>query len=188
VTRYKTVRDDSEGEAWTQKRAQIQNSFAEKNDQLSRELSVARRKKSSILSRQDAAQAKLQSIEYKIQQLTKNIAIEIEKVEEEKKHAEQEYINNQKKSLEQQVHTYLLGDAGVLVKSQENIKATSEKVEQAFGDLAMERFTKALQQKLTWIDQVKQEKSPEILRQVEGMETVCQRLQCILTEMGVEQT
>lgn len=183
VTRYRTVRDDSAGEKWDQRRAQIQNAFAIRNDSLSKELAAARRRRNDVSARRDANQAKLKSIEDKIHQLESVIALESEKLEQEKKQAAQEYMNLRRSSLQQQVQVYLLGESSVLTRIEANMASVAEETEQAFIKLAMDRFTHALQQKLQWIDQMRQEKSPEILRQAENLSGICQQLKRILAGM-----
>ncbi len=183
VTRYRTVRDDSAGEAWDQRRAQIQNAFAERNDSLKKELAAARRRKDNIAAMKDANLAKLESIEDKIYRLECVIKLEREKLEQEKKLAAQEYMNLCRVSLQQQVQAYLSGESGVLARTEVAMRAGADETEQVFVELAMERFTQALQQKLRWIDQMRQEKCPEILRQVENLSEISQKLQRILIEM-----
>lgn len=183
VMRYRTVRDDSAGHKWDQRRARIQNAYAVKNDSLSKELAAARRRKNNILARQDVNQTKLKTIEEKISQLEKVIALESEKLEQEKRHAEEEHMELRRASLQQQVEEYLLSGNGVLARVQENRASIAEKFEKAFIRLAMDQFTQALQQKLQWIDQMKREKTPEILRQAENLGQICERLQNILKEM-----
>ena len=183
VTRYRTVHDDSAGKKWDQKRAQIQNAFAIRNDSLSKELAAARRRRNDVSARRDVNQTKLKSVEEKITQLESRIALESEKLEQEKKQAAQEYMDLRKSSLQQQVQAYLLGESSVLTRIEANMASVAEEIEQAFIKLAMDRFTQALQQKLQWIDQMKQEKSPEILQQAENLGGICQQLQKILTEM-----
>lgn len=186
VTRYRTVRDDSAGEKWDRRRAEIQNAFASRNNALSGELASAKRRRSTLSAEQEKNQAKLRSVEDKIQQLERNIRLESEKLEMEKKNAAQEYIALRKDSLRKQVQVYLLGDAGVLTRARAGMAAAAEKTEQEFTALAMCRFTQARDQKLKWIEQTKQEKSPEILRQAEDLEGICQRLQKILLEVEGE--
>lgn len=184
VTRYRTRRDDSAGEAWDQRRAQIQNAFVAESDKLSKELAAARRRKENLTAQKEANQTKLKSVEDKIRQLERNIAVESEKLEKEKKHAAQEYLNLCRSALQKQVQEYLLGEeSSVLTRTETNMASVAEQTEQTFIRLAMDRFTKALQQKLQWIEQMKQEKSPEILQQAVNLNEICQQLQKILTEM-----
>lgn len=183
VTRYRTVYDDSKGEAWDRQRAKIQNDFAVKNDDLTKRLAAAQREKKRISARQDVNQAKLRSLEDKIRRLKQDIALESEKLRQEKELAAQEYLELRRSSLHQQVRSYLLGDSGILAQAEKNTAAAAEKIEHSFIKLAMDRFTQALHQKLQWIDQIKQEKSPEILRQADSLGEICQRLKSILTEV-----
>lgn len=182
VTRYRTVRDDSAGEAWDQRRAQIQNAYVSRNDSLSKELAAARRRKDALSTKQNVNLEKLRAAEDKIDQLKRMVALESEKLEQEKKHAAEEYLNLRKASLQKQIKTYLFGKSGVLVQTEASMASVAEETEQAFIRLAMDRFTKAQHQKLQWIDQMKQEKSPEILKQAENLEGICQKLRELLME------
>lgn len=183
VTRYRTVYDDSAGEQWDQKRANIQNAFAIRNDKLSRELAAARRREGDVSARQEVNQKKLKSVKDRIFQLESRIALEREKLEKEKEQAAKEYINLYRASLQQQIQAYLLGESGVLTQKEVHLASAAEETEREFTRLAMERFTCALNQKLQWIEQMKQEKSPEILQQAENLSGICRQLKKIQTEM-----
>lgn len=183
VTRYRTVRDDSAGEQWDREQAQIQNAFAVRKDRLDKELAAAQRRKSDLSARRDANQLKLKSVEDKIRQLEGNIVLEREKLEQEKKQAAKEYMNLRRASLQQQIQEYLLGESSVLTRTEAHMASAAEETERTFTKLAMDRFTCALNQKLQWIEQMKQEKSPEILQQAENLNEVCRQLQEIRTEM-----
>lgn len=183
VTRYETVLDDSAGEQWDQKQARIQNAFAVRSDALSKELAAARRRKSDLSARRDANQMKLKSVEDKICQLESMIELEREKLEQEKRQAAKEYMNILRASLQQQIHAYLLGESGVLTRIEAHMAYAAEETEREFTRLAMDRFTFVLNQKLRWIDQMEQEKYPEILHQAENLSGICQRLQKVQTEM-----
>lgn len=182
VTRYRTVRDDSEGARWDQKRAQIQNAYVSNNDRLSRELAAAQRRKNNLLVEKEANQTKLRSVDEKIRQLKSRIKDEGEKLELEKRLAAQEYLDLRKTSLREQVQAHLLGESGVLAQTKIGIASVANEVEQAFIAFAMARFTTAIQQKLGWIEQEKQGKRPEILRQVENLGGICKKLQKMLDE------
>lgn len=183
VTRYRTVRDDSAGQAWDQKCAKIEHAFLEKNDQLTKELGAAQRKKDRLLAQQATTQQRLAGLEERIRTLKQDIAIETQKVEKEKKQAAQEYLSLRKDSLKRQIRTYLLGDGGVLEYAEKAMASTVQTVEQSFEALAMERFTKALEQKLRWIAQMEQEESPEILQQANALSAVCKDLESLIAKV-----
>ena len=183
VIRYRTVRDDSAGKAWDQRKAEIQNAFAVRNDSLSKELAAARRQKTRVSAMLDANQTKARSIEEVIRRLGDKIALEREKLEQEKRQAAQEYLELRRTSLHQQIHVYLLGESGVLAETEEAMKSIAEETEQAFVSLAMDRFTRALEQKLQWIQETMREKRPGILRQAENLSEIGNQLRKILEEM-----
>ena len=183
VTRYRTVRDDSAGKQWDQQRAQIQNAFVNRNNELSREIAAAIRKKNELTTKQQTNQTRIQTLEDKIQKLEREIKLEREKVETEKQKAAQEYLNQCKALLREQVQAYLLGETGIIVKVDASIASFTEKTVQSFIQLAMDRFTKALQQKLRWIDQMQEEKRPALLQQMEHLEEITRRLKKIREEM-----
>lgn len=183
VTRYRTVRDDSAGEQWDKRKAEIQNAFTVRNDSLSKELAAAQRQKARLSAMLDANQKKAQSIEEAIRRLGDRIALEREKLEQEKRQAAQEYLDLRRTSLRRQIQAYLLGESGVLAETEETMKSIAEETEQAFISLAMERFTQALEQKLRWIQETMREKRPEILRQAENLSGVCSQLREILEGM-----
>jgi len=131
----------------------------------------------------DANQTKARSIEEAIRRLGDKIALEREKLEQEKRQAAQEYLDLRRTSLRQQIQAYLLGESGVLAETEESMKSIAEETEQAFISLAMDRFTQALEQKLQWVQETMQEKSPEILRQAENLSETGRRLREILKEM-----
>lgn len=183
VTRYKTVKDDSAGKTWDRRKAEIQNAFVVRNDSLSKELAAARRQKARVSAMLDTNQAKVRSIEEAIRQLGDKIALEREKLEQEKRQAAQEYLELRRKSLHQQIQAYLLGESGVLAETEGTMKSIAEETEQAFVSLAMDGFTRALEQKLQWIQETMREKSPEILRQAESLSEIGSQLRKILEEM-----
>lgn len=183
VTRYRTVRDDSAGKKWDQQYAQIQNAFVIRKEDLSKEIAAARRKKNELTTKQQTDQTRIQTLEDKIQELERKIKLEREKVEDEKQKAAQEYLNQCKVLLREQVQAYLLGETGIIVKVDTSIASFTEKTVQSFIQLAMDRFTQALQQKIRWIDQMQEEKRPALLQQMEHLEEITKRLKKIKEEM-----
>ena len=186
VTGFRIDHDDSAGEMWDQKRAQIQNAFAIRNDSLNKELASAKRRIKYLSDNLDINQEKLKSVSDRIKRLEQTIALEKEKLITEKKYAAEEYMNLRKSSLKKQITSYLLSEeSGILTKIELNIKSFAEETEQSFIKLADKQFTEAFNQKLLWIDQVTQEKKPLILQQAEKLNNIVRHLTKIHEEMGL---
>lgn len=183
VTRWRTVRDDSKGKEWDRKKAQIQNSFLTKYDQLSRELSAAKRRQSMMSAQQNINRDRLKILNERIRKLETDIEREKKLLEKTKKQAAQEYLNLRRTSLKKQIRNYLFEKEDIFSQMTERIKSIAVSTEKKFIQLAMDWFTVALEEKLQWIEQLRQEKSPEILRQAEDLREIREKLKNILKEL-----
>lgn len=183
VTRYHTVRDDSRGEAWDQKRIQIQNSFVAENNRLTKELNAQERRRLRLESEHKANQDKITSLEAKINKLKEQIRTEEQKLAQEKQLVAKEYLALCKKNLKQQIQSYLLGEDGICSHVLKNLAVNGENAEIELTHEAMKRFDDAIRQKIQWIEQMEHEKQPEILKQAKILGSTGERLQEMIKQM-----
>lgn len=166
VTRYREVRDDSEGAAWDRKKAALLNPLIEADLKLKKQLEAAKRSELRLRSAREDKETVYQKACQRVEELEKKVRVEEETLRHKKEYAAQEYLASYKKHLIEQIERYLFGETGVEAQILQNLNSNITHMEQEFTDWAFDRFQRAINRKLAWIEQARQQKYPELLRQV----------------------
>ena len=166
VTRYREVRDDSEGTAWDQKRAALLNPLIQASLQLKKQLEAAKRSELRLRNAKEDQEEAYQKARQRVEVLEEKVRMEEKTLQHKKEYAAQEYLSSYKKHLIGQVEHYLFGEAGVETQILQNLNSNIAYTEREFTDWAFDRFQRAIDRKLVWIEQARQKKYPELLQQV----------------------
>ena len=134
-------------------------------------------------AQQNINRDRLKILNERIRKLETDIERDKKLLEKTKKQAAQEYLNLRRTSLKKQIRNYLFEKEDIFSQMTERIKSIAVSTEKKFIQLAMDWFTVALEEKLQWIEQLRQEKSPEILRQAEDLREIREKLKNILKEL-----
>lgn len=170
VTRYRQVRDDSEGAAWDRNKAALLNPLIEADLKLKKQLEAAKRSELRLRNAKDDQETAYQRARQRVEELEKKVRMEEETLRHKKEYAAQEYLASYKKHLIEQVEHYLFDETtGVEVQIRQNLNNNIVHMEQEFTDWAVDRFQRAIDRKLTWIEQARQQKYPDLLQQVQRL-------------------
>lgn len=187
----KPMTDDSAGQAWDRERKRLQrqqNAYANKLDDLNREKQAKERECNSCYKNERETDAKIKALECEIEQLKGQITTEKEKIETQKRKAMSKYMEQCRNILKKQLHRYLYGESedapGVIQKLEEEWNGRIDEGKENLKTKAIEMYEDSVQQKLVWIAQAKQEKSPQLQKAVHDLTSAKSRLEICLEKIN----
>ena len=154
-TGYRTVQDDSAGKAWDAKKQEI--------------LNIAIKAIDRITSQKGAAEIEELNRQLEIQKATDELAM---------KKAEREYLYNRIKNMEDHVKKYF--DEIASRQIQDNMDNELKNQRKKLIAWALERYREAVQQKLSWVEQCKLEKAPELQSSISNIKSVIEKINEII--------
>lgn len=177
-TEPRTMRDDSEGEAWDEEHRRLQerqNRYAARYDDLRKK----KAEKERLLRRYqaDAAEneARIRRLEQELRTNEELLRAEQETDEKQRELAMQAYLKQCRKQLGIWVHRHLHGTDGDDGELQRLTDAWKENLAAAGEDMqrrAHALYEEAVRQKIAQLEQAKQEKSPVLMREVQELTRV----------------
>lgn len=184
------IKDDSLGKKWDNQKRTLTNNYDKEMASLSRELSRAQREYDNAKREYNRATEKTHKLQADLQEKEAFFRKKKELYEHAKRVATEEYLTQCKQSLCSQIRTYLLGsdeakksDAGVLMQLKQKMSALFETSKPKFENIAIEYYEKALQQKLTEIDQAIQHNTPYLQSQLMSLKNADSQLGQMIMRM-----
>jgi GTP-binding protein EngB required for normal cell division len=184
VTRYKNVTDDSLGQKWDSEKIKISNRYHKELVKLKRRSDNEHREYEHRKIEYSEAQNTRRVREAELQQQRKIHDANVEKINQEKKYAEQEYLKAFKDSLCQQIKQYLLGaDNGVLHQLNQNMAETFKQIVPIFEKIAIDHYESAMKQRIEELDAAIAQNTPQLRLQLQSITYAAGRLDQLYREM-----
>ena len=169
VTKYRTVADDSKGEAWDRKMASEINPLIDEEYRLKKELEAAQRSERRLRAERADKEEAYQRAKKRVEELEEKARVEEETLRHKREYALKEYLVSCRKSLVAEIEHYLFGEDSVEAQISQSLEGDIKQMEEDFTRWAVERFQKAIDKKLEGIEQAKQQKYPELLKQADSL-------------------
>lgn len=184
VTRYRNISDDSLGQKWDNEKSSISNRYHRELAKLKRRSEKEHREYERRKCEYNEAQNTSQVREAELQQQRKIHDANIEKINQEKKYAEQEYLKAFKDSLCQQIKQYLLDvDNGVLHQLNQNMAETFEQIVPIFEKIAIDHYESAMKQRIEELDAAIAQNTPQLRLHLQSITYAAGRLDQLYREM-----
>lgn len=176
--KYKTIEytDDSRGRAWDEKQMKL-NDMRRKEEELRQKAAAAQRalkrcqdERNDEIKRQDYLQIRINDLEREIRELK-------ETREKEEKLAKQQYLNLSCKRINEQLTEYLFGEDGAQQRIEEWLEKRMRKEAGILEEQTIQQFRNVVRCKLKWIDAVRNQKTPEVMKQAQALANICKVLE-----------
>lgn len=177
-TGYRTVQDDSAGKAWDAKKQEILNIAIKAIDRITRQKGAAERRLTRLSKEKESQGASLARIAKEIEELNRQLEIQKATDELAMKKAEREYLSNRIKNMEDHIKKYF--DEIASRQIQDNMDSELKNQRKKLIDWALERYKEAVQQKLSWVEQCKLEKAPELQSSISNLKSVIEKINEII--------
>lgn len=177
-TGYRTVQDDSAGKAWDAKKQEILNIAIKAIDRITSQKGAAERRLTRLSKEKESQGAILARIAKEIEELNRQLEIQKATDELAMKKAEREYLYNRIKNMEDHVKKYF--DEIASRQIQDNMDNELKNQRKELIAWALERYREAVQQKLSWVEQCKLEKAPELQSSISNLKSVIKKINGII--------
>lgn len=177
-TGYRTVQDDSAGKAWDAKKQEILNIAIKAIDRITSQKGAAERRLMRLSKEKESQGAILARIAKEIEELNRQLEIQKATDELAMKKAEREYLYNRIKNMEDHVKKYF--DEIASRQIQDNMDNELKNQRKKLIAWALERYREAVQQKLSWVEQCKLEKAPELQSSINNLKSVIEKINEII--------
>ncbi len=188
-TEVRTMRDDSAGRDWDDRRWALQeqqNRQSVEYERLRREKMDKEKHLRYYQQRADESEARICRLREQLRRYEEQLKAEKQRDETERKHALQAYIEQCRRHLCDWVHRYLCGvndDEGEIEHLLDAWKERLEEVRKDMQSEARQIYEEAEAQRIAQLEAAKQEQAPELIREVQDLTRAKMLLERSITQM-----
>ena len=172
----RTYTDDSKGRAWDKKQQEL-NQMRLKEEELRQKSAAAQRavnrcrsEQNDVKKRQDYLQARIDDLECEIKELK-------ETRRKEEMLARRQYLALSRKRINAQVTEYLFGEDGAQQRIEGWLETHLQRERGILEEQTIQQFRTVIHCKFKWIDAVRNQKMPEVLKQAQTLANICETLE-----------
>ena len=188
-TEVRTMRDDSAGRDWDDRRRALQeqqNRQSVEYERLRREKMDKEKHLRYYQQRADESEARIRRLKEQLRRYEEQLNAEKQRAETERKHALQAYIEQCRRHLCDWVHRYLCGANDDEGEIEHLLDAWKERLEEVRKDMqreARQMYEEAETQRIAQLEAAKQEQAPELMREVQDLTRAKMLLERSITQM-----
>lgn len=188
-TEVRTMRDDSAGRDWDDRRLALQeqqNRQSVEYERLRREKMDKEKHLRYYQQRADESEARVCRLKEQLRRYEEQLKAEKQRDETERKHALQAYLEQCRRHLCDWVHRYLCGANDDEGEIEHLLDAWKERLEEVRKDMqreARQMYEEAETQRIAQLEAAKQEQAPELMREVQDLTRAKELLERSITQM-----
>ena len=188
-TEVRTMRDDSAGRDWDDRRWALQeqqNRQSVEYERLRREKMDKEKHLRYYQQRADESEARIRRLKEQLRRYEEQLNAEKQRDETERKHALQAYLEQCRRHLCDWVHRYLCGANDDEGEIEHLLDAWKERLEEVRKDMqreARQMYEEAETQRIAQLEAAKQEQAPELMREVQDLTRAKVLLERSITQM-----
>lgn len=182
VRRTYTERDSSARDAWDKRERKIKNSYNSRRNEIENQISAAETQMRKLENERSENRANIKSKEKQIERLKDELEKERARQNEELKRAKEEYVKKMKTDLLKTIDRYFSTDSDIFKSLISGVTKSVDETVGKFIKMAQDMFDKTMKEKEKWHALIRQQKSPEILKEAENLSEICGVLQNIINQ------